>query len=943
MDYGLWTRDQGQKNKMKKNAGLILLILFCFAWGRLAHAEPCLVSSFFDFSTGVTQLAKGECETDEPRWLRVVQKYFPQADHVSLLYFNGTMDIYLTSPVVLQGGQTPVLVMALRDATVRWIGLANHEQSTGVSIRGKNVILQNITVRDFSGSGIHVEGDNVILNRLKILHNGEGGGSGLVMTGNHIQVSESEIANNGVNGVIIADKDWTSACSSVHALSNATDIVLRDNNIHHNGTTPWLNKTCAEIEQRLPENGICMGYEKAGQKESPSTFWAGFGLVVDGYQVQVIRSEANKSSIHDNARAGIFLQSYSPAYFCRPNNAVIDPAEILHTLLVSKTSFFENGSDTNKLGIKSVGPLFPKPQGLVGLPGNNGRITVSGNIPLSHSMEDPWRLGPISPKNLQVEIYASRPNDGEQGRTFLGVAENVSASGDFQATLDINEMPLSHDFSLTAVAIDRMLKVSSSFSSLSSRSTAADKADTDGDGLLDFAEDANQNGRVDFGETDPRNPDTDGDGLSDGAEHAMGLDPTNPDTDGDCLPDGVEAGVTKEAVLALRAKSLAPTPFLKLSPQCIEKAMEAGTVKPLNGIWEEGAEETWQNMIGMVDADPSTTTNPASNDTDNDGIHDGDEDKNLNGKREDQETDTAAKMGGQDGKDTDGDGLDDGEEIKLGTDPIKSDSDGDGAPDGVEVNRLRADPNKCDTDGDGLGDGLEASFVNPKAATPECRGLQAAGTNFRKIQNLDPLNPDSDDDGIPDGEEDANHNGWLDFNETDPTIADTDGDGLSDGLEKKLDQDGDGVIDFELIRIANGEKCSPPSDANDLDCDGLSNGRDEDSDNDGCLDSEEATKDSNDDGILDLWQTSVKGCNAPKNSSSAPASSSSAPPASSGSQKENGVRPPEEVLPAKGGGACQLVRTDTFNKNEALNFIWVNGIWLCFIGLLLNISKLHRD
>ena len=40
-------------------------------------------------------------------------------------------------------------------------------------------------------------------------------------------------------------------------------------------------------------------------------------------------------------------------------------------------------------------------------------------------------------------------------------------------------------------------------------------SDSDEDGLLDGAEDTNQNGILDFGETDPRVADTDGDGLSD--------------------------------------------------------------------------------------------------------------------------------------------------------------------------------------------------------------------------------------------------------------------------------------------------------------------------------------------------------------------------------------------------------------------------------------------
>ena len=71
--------------------------------------------------------------------------------------------------------------------------------------------------------------------------------------------------------------------------------------------------------------------------------------------------------------------------------------------------------------------------------------------------------------------------------------------------------------------------------------------DSDGDGLADNVEDANRNGKVDPGETDPKKYDTDGDGLCDGTvvvgsctglERDYGTDPTKVDTDGDGLCDG---------------------------------------------------------------------------------------------------------------------------------------------------------------------------------------------------------------------------------------------------------------------------------------------------------------------------------------------------------------------------------------------------------------------
>jgi len=63
-----------------------------------------------------------------------------------------------------------------------------------------------------------------------------------------------------------------------------------------------------------------------------------------------------------------------------------------------------------------------------------------------------------------------------------------------------------------------------------------------------------------------------------------------------------------------------------------------------------------------------------------------------------------------------------------------------------------------DTDGDGLGDDVERGGENP----------------------TDPENPDSDADGLPDGQEDRNRNGRVDPGETDPNRQDSDGDGVPD-------------------------------------------------------------------------------------------------------------------------------------------------------------------
>lgn len=115
--------------------------------------------------------------------------------------------------------------------------------------------------------------------------------------------------------------------------------------------------------------------------------------------------------------------------------------------------------------------------------------------------------------------------------------------------------------------------------------------------------------------------------------------------------------------------------------------------------------------------------------------------------------------------------------IGVGPDDEDGDADRDGLLDGEEdlngdgvLDAGETDPIDPDTDDDGLDDGFERAAENP----------------------TDPTDPDSDADGIPDGVEDANANGRVDVGETDPTNPDSDGDGLVDGTE---DFDGDGVVD----------------------------------------------------------------------------------------------------------------------------------------------------
>ena len=103
-----------------------------------------------------------------------------------------------------------------------------------------------------------------------------------------------------------------------------------------------------------------------------------------------------------------------------------------------------------------------------------------------------------------------------------------------------------------------------------------------------------------------------------------------------------------------------------------------------------------------------------------------------------------------------------------------ADADQDGVPDDLEV-VLNLDPNNPDTNNNNISDGLE-DFDND--------GLPNVG---EIVLNLDPRQRDSDGNGLNDGLEDFDSDGLTNGDETrrgtNPLLADSDNDGISDATE----------------------------------------------------------------------------------------------------------------------------------------------------------------
>jgi len=309
-----------------------------------------------------------------------------------------------------------------------------------------------------------------------------------------------------------------------------------------------------------------------------------------------------------------------------------------------------------------------------------------------------------------------------------------------------------------------------------------DDIDDDNDGIIDSVEDQDEDGDHNF-KTNPS--DMDGDGIPNYLDI---------DSDNDGILDNVEAQLTAS-----------------FQPPC-------GMDSDGNGL-DDHYEEHPGSCGGLtpVDTDGDGIPDYLDIDSDNDGILD-----NV-------EAQDAGHFQAPCGVDSDGNGLDDHYETTPGSGegitPVNSDncrnpdfrdidSDNDGIPDNVEAQTTSGyiPPSGEDSDGDGLDNAYEGSGDE---------GLDPVNTDG--TDETDYLDPDSDNDLVPDNNEgnDFNFDGIPDQTYTG---HDADGDGLDDGYEGSDINDG-----FDV----NDEIDDPANDLPDTDGTEDVNYRDFDDDGDG--------------------------------------------------------------------------------------------------------------
>ena len=279
--------------------------------------------------------------------------------------------------------------------------------------------------------------------------------------------------------------------------------------------------------------------------------------------------------------------------------------------------------------------------------------------------------------------------------------------------------------------------------------------DTDQDGLLDGEE------LITY-KTDPLLWDTDNDtiwyldengnvtfGMSDGQEVLYGTNNTNPDTDGDGISDGWELYLASGKVPNYRVVNLNATN---------NDTDQDGFLDGVELVIANRSSIIYPYIAFYIELPFNTA--PDNPDTDGDGLTDFEEVVRIDVSKlvNPSVIDTVLV------NETDQSGNITATNIKtyvLGTDPANNDTDNDTLSDYYEVVYHGTSPTEKDTDGDGLPDNQEYTLVGNGTITSVPAGVYEEynlsnlyTTNLsERIYPTSALDPDSDDDLLPDGAE----------------------------------------------------------------------------------------------------------------------------------------------------------------------------------------------
>jgi predicted flap endonuclease-1-like 5' DNA nuclease len=378
-----------------------------------------------------------------------------------------------------------------------------------------------------------------------------------------------------------------------------------------------------------------------------------------------------------------------------------------------------------------------------------------------------WTVSPTLPGNLSMDTSTGEITgevNGTLANTTYTVTATHSGSGAATETFSFNLRSLA-DYDGDGSPNDLPSDYNPNEGPTSG--LVAD-SDDDGDGLDDSVETGTGTyvGAGDTG-TNPLNPDTDGDGICDGPNAVPPICIAGPDADpnGESFPPTL-VGVNNTAISTV-------APYKSVSGGTYEIAPDLPATLALNPATGEITGTPTETIT-------NTTFTMWSNNSNGDSVswnftieilEDSDGDGMPNELPGDYDPTNPDAPGLVEDTDDDNDGLSDTNESEIGTNPLNPDTDGDGMCDGPVASppdciagpdAFPLDPaGDTDTDGDGQPDTINGNSTSVPPLTEDedddGDGLDDVNETNTGIDNgptdtgTDPLNPDTDSDGICDG------------------------------------------------------------------------------------------------------------------------------------------------------------------------------------------------
>ena len=182
------------------------LLLALFA--RPALADDCVVEREMGSGKGtldwaLQQAAEGKCLVSSAELNRHYQDFFPEALQFSLIRFQRSMDLEISTVLKIQNARSePLVLRATEDQVVTWRAAAS---TLGPELSGAKIILDGLRLLGFAQRSLSIRSTETLLIHSRFI---QGTGVGITLGGHNNWLVDSEVADHPGSGVVVEDQRY---------------------------------------------------------------------------------------------------------------------------------------------------------------------------------------------------------------------------------------------------------------------------------------------------------------------------------------------------------------------------------------------------------------------------------------------------------------------------------------------------------------------------------------------------------------------------------------------------------------------------------------------------------------------------------------------------------------------------------------------------------------